>query len=122
MIQGMAVQVVCTGKEDRLLDCEFPENFNNGDVSPYDYGGRTGSAADIPSSAPGPATGIASGCGESDAGYLAVVCRSFEVTGEFRLPANALEACPSIILGGYGLSKTLTDCGFTVLRMAVDII
>lgn len=51
---------MCTGREDRLLDCDFPEDFG------YNNGGTP------------------SRCffrGGLDSGRLAVVCRSFEIAG-----------------------------------------
>lgn len=65
----MALQVACTGKEERLLDCVFPENF--GDDKPPDERG------------PGaPSLGLASApCDLNDNNRLAVICRRFEIPG-----------------------------------------
>lgn len=67
--RGMAVQVACTGKEERLLDCVFPENFGD-NVRPDERG-------------PGaPSLGLASApCDLNDNNRLAVICRRFEIPG-----------------------------------------
>jgi len=67
--------VTCTGKEDRLLDCDFPENFG------VDYEPASAPVA----TAPPPSSGLAnSGCSSGttpDNARLAVICRNFEITG-----------------------------------------
>ena len=89
-LPAIRVQVVCTGKEERLLDCDFPENFG----IDYEYAMPTDEehTVNLPAGArpaPGPATsesaaaraaGIGGrGCNDQD--RLAVVCRLFEITG-----------------------------------------
>ena len=70
-----AFQVVCTGKEERLLDCDFPQDFGE-DYSNNVYGGVDNA------SAPTPRGGLpSSGCARSDNRRLSVICRRFEITG-----------------------------------------
>ena len=61
-------QVVCTGKEERLIDCTFPENFS----APSD--------AELPATPPIP--GIPGAfCRSDDTHRFSVVCRRFEING-----------------------------------------
>lgn len=83
---------MCTGKEDRLLDCIFPQNFGD-DYTPVDdyahvYGPSPASVSDsVSTGAPPPGDGLRSGrCDGSFLNRLAVVCRSFEIAGRI-LPA-----------------------------------
>lgn len=85
------MQVVCTGKEGRLLDCIFPENFDDGESEDYYYYYYNENwpapthAAPAPApreTAPPPSNGINSGrCDDDERARLAVICRSFEITG-----------------------------------------
>eukprot|EP00892_Ulva_mutabilis_P007291 jgi/Ulvmu1/4934/UM204_0006.1 len=88
-----ATEVVCTGKEERLLDCEFPQDFGVDYSSPYDYYGgynenwpAPAHAAPEPAPmemAPPPAGSLGlpfSRCERSDRNRLSVVCRRFEIT------------------------------------------
>ena len=62
-----ATEVQCTGLEERLDQCFFPEEF--GDARP-DYSGDSG-------------PGIRGAeCAERDGRTLAVVCRQFEIEGK----------------------------------------
>lgn len=80
-----SVQVRCTGKENRLLDCDFPEEFGvdyDGD-SAYDYNSENSPApshAELPSSSGLTGTGCSIGSNR-DNNRLAVICRQFEMTG-----------------------------------------
>lgn len=87
------MQVACRGTEDRLLDCKFPENFSDDDTSTDNI--ESSSDDDGPDSArrPGaspaavtalpPSNGVLGGkCANSDVDRFAVVCRSFEISGE----------------------------------------
>lgn len=58
-----AVQVRCTGKEERLLDCILPEAF----------GERNGGAA--------PGIGAGAACSSDRSSALSVACRRFEIRG-----------------------------------------
>ena len=60
-------QVVCTGREDQLSDCVFPEEF--GDAVSTDN--------------PESASGLSAGCGARDGEIFGVVCRRFDVTGVY---------------------------------------
>lgn len=76
------VQVVCTGTEDRLLDCDFPEDFET-DYSyrgpPPDYGAPASQAAPPP---PTPDAGIRrASCSRNDNNRFSVICRQFEISG-----------------------------------------
>eukprot|EP00892_Ulva_mutabilis_P007289 jgi/Ulvmu1/4932/UM204_0003.1 len=90
-----ASEVVCTGKEERLLECDFPQNFGVDYSSPYGnyydyYGGYNENwpapahAAPEPApteTAPAPSGGLPNaGCDRSDRNRLAVVCRRFEIS------------------------------------------
>ena len=67
-------QVVCTGKEERLLDCDFPQDFG----VDYDYSFYAGG----PEGAPAPGGGLPnSNCAGNDNERLGVICRRFEITG-----------------------------------------
>ena len=68
-----ASDVVCSGLEDRLGECLFPEDFgtnptNNGN----DYG---------PLPPGGGITGFRAGCSRRDGSLLSVACRRFEIEG-----------------------------------------
>ena len=73
MIASFVFQVVCTGKEERLLDCDFPEDFVD------DYGSPESALED---DAPAPSSGLRSRLCDSDKDRLSVICRRFEITGE----------------------------------------
>ena len=82
--------MVCTGKEERLLDCDFPQNFGidyEYERPEYEYANWPGSTHPAPEpapleSAPAPAGGLPNGgCSRSDRNRLAVICRRFEITG-----------------------------------------
>lgn len=89
-----AVQVRCTGTEDRLIDCTFPEYYS--DYVPHDDYIDISSDANEPGSAPmlssdtpaadtalPPSNGLSGGtCSTSELDRVAVVCRSFEIPGE----------------------------------------
>lgn len=84
-----ATEVVCTGKEERLLDCDFPQNFGidyEYERPEYEYANWPGSTHPAPEpapleSAPAPAGGLPNGgCSRSDRNRLAVICRRFEIT------------------------------------------
>lgn len=66
---------MCTGKEDRILECGFPEDFDSYNNYDYYYG--------LPSTAPPPPDeGIGRArCRRIDNNRLSVVCRQFEITG-----------------------------------------
>ena len=76
-----ATEVRCTGKEERLADCNFPEEFGNASV-------RTADQTPPPSARPGVSDGI---CGQVDEEVLGVVCRRFELEGG----SHASAAVPS---------------------------
>ena len=68
-------QVVCTGKEERLLDCDFPQDFGEDYGSDY-YGFSYNENAPVPSG------GIPNfSCARDDNRRLGVICRRFEITG-----------------------------------------
>lgn len=84
------VQVLCTGKKNRLLDCVFPESFATEDRDAYfgDYNGNWLAAAHASSvpvpidTAPPPSIGLtSSNCDNNERALLAVLCRSFEIIG-----------------------------------------
>eukprot|EP00892_Ulva_mutabilis_P007272 jgi/Ulvmu1/4917/UM202_0002.1 len=68
-----ATEVRCTGKEGRLADCFFPEQFGNGPVA------LPGMPRAPGQSPPNPFPGRA--CLENDDFLLGVVCRRFEIKG-----------------------------------------
>lgn len=73
------MQVDCTGKEERLLDCVFPQNFGVDYVyAPYDDYGDYRAPPAVP---PGTIGLPNAGCDAGDSGFLAVVCRRFEIPG-----------------------------------------
>ena len=96
-------QVVCTGKEARLLECDFPENFGADYFGTDDYLVDVGSDYDDPTgdynsnrpaqslaasepeqmeNAPAPSGGLPNAaCQSTDNRRLSVVCRRFEITG-----------------------------------------
>ena len=85
------IQVVCTGKEERLLDCDFPQDFGADYGFDY-YGGgynenwpAPAHAAPEPGpmeNAPAPSGGLPnSNCGRNDNMRFGVICRRFEITG-----------------------------------------
>ena len=86
-------KVVCTGKEERLLDCYFPEDFGLDDGSDYyytptyDYNADSPAPSDAaPESAPMENDPVQSGglpsfyC-DRDTRRFSVICRQFEITG-----------------------------------------
>ena len=73
-----ATDVLCTGKEERLDECFFPEDF--GDARNNDY-----------SSAPDVGGIRAAGCRRRDGSMLGVVCRQFEIEGVLRLHTHTAE-------------------------------
>ena len=86
------LQVVCTGKEEQLLDCSFPENFGIDYVytpPTYDYYNENWPAPShaLPTpapveNAPAPSNGLPGvGCDRGDTERLSVICRRFEITG-----------------------------------------
>lgn len=59
---------MCTGKEERLIDCSFPENF--------------GSPSDTDAPAQSPSRGLSNAlCVDDDGRRFSVVCRRFEING-----------------------------------------
>ena len=96
---ALVFQVVCTGKEERLLDCDFPQNFGVDDGSDYytpiyDYANWPGSSHASPESAPmenapAPSGGLPSFFCDTDSERLSVICRRFEITGALVLIVNA---------------------------------
>ena len=88
------LQVACTGKEERLMDCFFPEDFGfdymyNPPTDRADYYNENWPAPShaLPAlapaeNAPPPSNGVQRiGCDSGDAGRLSVICRRFEITG-----------------------------------------
>ena len=87
------LQVLCTGAEERLLDCGFPENFGIDYVytprSYDDYLGYNWPAASHADPAPAPAENAPSpsnglprvGCNRGNRELFSVICRRFEITG-----------------------------------------
>lgn len=73
-----ATEMQCTGLEDRLEDCFFPEAFGS---NPIPRRPRRANAQ----ASPGPDTkGIAdAACSQDDGSTLAVVCRQFEIEGVY---------------------------------------
>lgn len=82
-----AAQVVCTGREERLLDCHFPEAFgSDGNSSVGGTGGGGGYGEQRATSSPLPADpGIATAlCARADnrgTPFMKVACRQFELLG-----------------------------------------
>ena len=80
-----ASDVVCSGLEDRLVECLFPQEFGaNPSGNGNDYG--------PPSPPGGGLTGFRAGCSRRDGTLLSVACRRFEIEGaqtlsHFRDPA-----------------------------------
>ena len=79
-----ASDVVCSGLEERLGDCLFPEDFG---ANP-----SRGGTDRIPAPSPiGGVIGFRAECGRRDRGLLSVACRRFEIEGAqtrspFRIP------------------------------------
>ena len=83
---SLVFQVVCTGTEERLLDCDFPQDFGADYVNSYDYAYRNAAGSDYNGPEPPPLDyahpGLPnSGCDRSDIRRLGVICRRFEVKG-----------------------------------------
>ena len=95
----MHVQVVCTGKEERLLDCDFPQDFGgdyNFYYSSYDYSFAPGPAPEAVAVAPSPSNGLpGGGCDSGDRNRLSVVCRRFEITGAHSATPVHMQPQPS---------------------------
>lgn len=77
--------MICTGKEERLLDCTFPQDFGEASASDYesytyDYEGNR-----VPDEAP---LGTSGGCRRVESDRLAVLCRKFEIPGAGTLPSE----------------------------------
>ena len=96
--------MVCTGKEERLLECYFPENFGIFDEythPTYDYYNDNGPAPShaLPTpapveNAPTPSNGLARvGCDRGDTERLSVICRRFEITGAATLYWPSWQLC-----------------------------
>ena len=76
------IQVVCTGTEDRILDCEFPQNFAI-DRRPCDQYIYDDSYAD---------DGVrVVTCRENDAAWMSVICRRFELSGMPLIPLHVYD-------------------------------
>lgn len=83
------MQVVCTGKEDRLLDCRFPEDFGGNDGSydnskgsaPADTGMAEGRDATVPPHSRGLDDAGCTLNPRGDNRQLAVICWRFEIKG-----------------------------------------
>ena len=84
---GRVFQVVCTGKEERLLDCDFPQDFGvDYDFSYFRDGSEGG---------PAPGGGLPnSNCVRNDNRRLGVICRRFEITGAPLLTLHCSPAAP----------------------------
>ena len=91
-------QVVCTGKEERLLDCDFPEDFGvdyeSDSYTPSFSANWPGPSHAAPESAPMenapvPSGGLPSVTCDRDRDRLSVICRRFEVTGALFLILHA---------------------------------
>lgn len=75
------LQVLCIGKEERLLDCNFPQMF--GDQIDRDYYVEEdyyGNPVTLPRPNDFPEAGLES-CNRDFTRQLSVVCRKFEITG-----------------------------------------
>lgn len=97
--QGMPVQVACSGNEERLLDCVFPENFGDY-VSPAERG-------------PGaPSLGLAKApCGLNDDNRLAVICRRFDIPGA----ASGARCAPPSSTCTHAIELTICTHGIHIL-------
>ena len=75
--------MLCTGKEERLRDCDFPENF--------------GEAPDAPSESSG--IGAAAVCSDPDdlSNIASVACRHFPIPG---LPPALAVQCSNVFFVG----------------------
>ena len=69
-------QVVCTGKEDRLLDCDFPQDF--GPEYFVSYNENNEYNENVPATGGGLADAA---CLSSDSRRFNVICRRFEIPG-----------------------------------------
>ena len=96
---------MCTGKEERLLDCDFPEDFGEDDSSSYDsssYSEYELGPANAPQPTPMENAPASSGgqfsfsCARSDNGRLGVICRRFEMTGTALASANFIRCAPTL--------------------------
>ena len=98
-----SMQVVCTGKEERLLDCFFPENFGIDYVNtpPTDYNDYA-SIVQAPSSAvraqgqtgtaPPPSNGLErEECSSGDMRRLSVICRRFDIRGAYSCSSSVTD-------------------------------
>ena len=80
--------MVCSGKEERLADCFFPENFG---VSDADYD----PAAD--ESTPASGLGISNrDCNTNGSAHWGVICRRFEITGATRAKKTVRESVGNV--------------------------
>ena len=78
--RSIGLQVVCLGKEERLLDCDFPGNFGAPPemyATDDDYLTQAAASA-APAGAPGPGPGLGPSLRVTD---FSVVCRRFEIPG-----------------------------------------
>lgn len=100
------MQVACTGTEERLSECLFPQSFGIDYVytppaNEYFYYNENWPAPSHgqPNQAPvgnaqPPSNGLlCAGCNGGDARRLSVICCSFEITGAASLLANRVYAC-----------------------------
>lgn len=120
------MQVLCNGKEDRLLDCSFPESFkdyrgpsdyiNPDYYSSGDFEENWAAPAHVPpapagsaptENAPPPSSGlIRFGCGADEQQRLAVICRRFDITGMLRKGSctrviSLSKFCQSVVLASH---------------------
>ena len=79
-------KVVCTGKEERLLDCDFPQDFGADYGIDY-YTPNNDYNANFP--APAPIVGLPSFDCDGDRMRFSVICRQFEITGARFQTVNA---------------------------------